>query len=338
MSRPVVLVTGASGEMGHALLPALSERGFGVVALDLAELPRELAGLCREAITGSVLDRALLEELFRRYRPEAVFHLAAVLSTKAERDPELAHRVNVEATFELFRLCREAAARADRDVRFLFPSSIAVYGFPDEATKRRVGAVKETEWTTPTAIYGCNKLYCETVGAYWTGRDRREGRPGLDFRAIRFPGLVSAETVPTGGTSDYGPEMIHAAALGKPYACFVREDTRLPFMTMPDAVEALLRLFEAPGGDLSTRSYNIRAFSPSAGEIRDLVLAHWPDARISFEPVAWRQTIVDSWPGDVDDTAARRDWGHNPIHGLEEALTGYLKPALLKRYAARADR
>jgi nucleoside-diphosphate-sugar epimerase len=129
--------------------------------------------------------------------------------------------------------------------------------------------------------------------------------------------------------------MIHAAAQGKPYACFVGADTRMPFMTMPDAVSAILRLDEAPAARLTRRVYNIGAFSPSAGEIRAATLAHFPDARITFEPVAWRQAIVDTWPADVDDSAARRDWGHAPRHGLAEAMSEYLVPALVKRYAAR---
>jgi nucleoside-diphosphate-sugar epimerase len=129
--------------------------------------------------------------------------------------------------------------------------------------------------------------------------------------------------------------MIHAAAQGKPYACFVGADTRMPFMTMPDAVDAIVRLDAAAADRLTTRVYNIGAFSPSAVEIKDAVLEHFPDARITFEPVPWRQSIVDTWPEDVDDTKARRDWGHAPRHRLAEAMSDYLVPALVKRYAAR---
>jgi nucleoside-diphosphate-sugar epimerase len=150
--------------------------------------------------------------------------------------------------------------------------------------------------------------------------------------------LISAETLPSGGTSDYAPEMIHAAAQGRAYSCFVSEETRIPFMTMPDAVEAFLKLSEAEASSLSTRVYNIRAFSPSAAEIRDAVLERFPEARIAFAPVAFRQEIVDSWPADIDDGRARRDWGHAPRHGLGEALRDYLLPALVKRYGAGAAR
>jgi nucleoside-diphosphate-sugar epimerase len=125
--------------------------------------------------------------------------------------------------------------------------------------------------------------------------------------------------------------MIHAAAAGRPYRCWVREDSRLPFMTMPDAVEALLRLAEADAAALTTRVYNIRGFSCTAGEIRDEVRRHFPAVQVEFDPLADKQAIVDSWPADIDDSRARRDWGLAPRHGLAEALADYLVPALVRR-------
>jgi nucleoside-diphosphate-sugar epimerase len=332
MAQRVALVTGASGEMGCLLIPALKAQGFEIVTLDIAPVPGDLGRQCREVVEGSILDSSLVKGLFQRHRPTHLFHLAAVLSTMAESDPDKAHRVNVEGTYGLFRLCADAPDL----VRFLFPSSIAVYGLPDAETKNRQGAVKETEWTVPSAMYGCNKLYCELLGAYLSGRNPDGGRPPFDFRAIRFPGLISADTLPTGGTTDYAPEMIHAAAQGKPYDCFVAEETRLPFMTMPDGVEALLRLADADPSALSTRVYNIQGFSASAGEIRAAVLERFPGARIGFRPAAARQAIVDSWPAGIDDSLARRDWGLAPRHGMVEALDEYLVPALVERYAGKA--
>ena len=324
--------------MGHLLLPALKSRGYELVSVDLQPLPPALAATCRFAAVGSVVEPTLMADLFHDHRPDAVFHLAALLSSKAERDPDLAHEVNVTATLNLFRLCRERAREAGHDVRFVFPSSIAVYGLPDATTKTAAGAVKEDEWNRPAGMYGCNKLYDEMVGSYFTARARRDRTPGLDFRAIRFPGLVSAETLPSGGTSDYAPEMIHAAAQGQPYSCFVSAETRMPFMTMPDAVDAIQRLDAAPADRLTTRVYNIGAFSPTAGEIRDAVRVHYPDLRVAFEPVAWRQSIVDTWPADVDDSRARADWGHAPRHRLQDALANYLVPALSHRYGVRVTR
>jgi len=331
VSEPVALVTGAGGEMGHLLIPALRERGIRVIALDLVPLGDAISEHCVETIEASILDTDVLADLFHRHPPTYVFHLAAVLSRKAEIDPELAHRVNVGGTYNLFKLCEQPYA--ERPIRLLFPSSIAVYGLPDRDLKKTVGAIKETEWTVPHGVYGCTKLYCELLGAHF---QRSNGTP--DFRSIRFPGLISGDTLPTGGTTDYAPEMIHAAAQHRPYKSFVLRDTRLPFMTMPDAIDALMRLALAEPDRLTTRAYNIRGFSSTAAEIRSEVLKHYPEAEIGFEPDPVRQLLVDSWPGDVDHSLARRDWGFNPRHGLSQAMADYLVPAMKKRYAAAASR
>jgi nucleoside-diphosphate-sugar epimerase len=185
-------------------------------------------------------------------------------------------------------------------------------------------------------MYGCNKLYCEQLGRYYArfykqlSAERQSGR--VDFRCVRFPGLISAHTVPSGGTSDYAPEMIHAAAKGEPYACFVRPDTRIPFMAMPDGVKALLDIAAAPRDRLSRTAYNLAAFSPSAEAIRTEVVRAFPDARITWATDTRRQGIVDSWPEDVDDSAARRDWGFAPRYNFEGAFRDYLIPTIQARY------
>jgi nucleoside-diphosphate-sugar epimerase len=221
-------------------------------------------------------------------------------------------------------------------VVFLYPSSIAAYGLPDLDAKAAAGRVSENEWTKPTTMYGCNKLYCEHMGRYYAKRYKQLAPETLsgkvDFRALRFPGLISAITVPSGGTSDYAPEMLHAAAQGKPYACFVRPDTRIPFMAMPDGTEALLRLAAAPREALNHTTYNVGAFNPSAEEFRALVAEAFPGAAISWAPDVKRQGIVDTWPADVDDSAARSDWGYAPSYDLKRAFWEYLVPTIRKRY------
>jgi nucleoside-diphosphate-sugar epimerase len=336
----VVLVTGASGEMGDTLVRHLAERGtFDVLALDVRPMDPELAGRCAATRVGDILDHHLLDRLQSEFEIAVVFHLAALLSTRAEFVPETAHEVNVQGTLNLLRLALEEAGSHGRPVKFLFPSSIAVYGLPDLATKRRAGKVAETEWTEPVTMYGCNKLYCEHLGRYYARHYRQlaalDASRGVDFRAIRFPGLISALTVPSGGTSDYAPDMIHAAAQGRPYACFVREDTRIPFMAMPDAIQALLALMDAPAGSLTTLVYNVRAFNPSAGELAGLVRTAFPGERITFTPDPRRQAIVDSWPEDVDDARARRDWGFRASYDLERTFAEYLVPNISRRYTAR---
>jgi threonine 3-dehydrogenase len=336
--RPVVLVTGASGEMGHGLIHRLAELGtFDVLALDIRALDPELARCCAATRVGDILDHRLLERLMSEFEISVVFHLAALLSTRAEFVPETAHEVNVQGTLNLLRVAVEEARSLGGAVKFLFPSSVAVYGLPDLAAKRAAGKVAEHEWLTPVTMYGCNKLYCEHLGRYFARHYRQlapqGGSSGVDFRAIRFPGLISAFTVPSGGTSDYAPEMIHAASQRRPYACFVREDTRIPLMAMPDAIQALLALMEAPAESLTTLAYNVSAFSPTAGELAGRVRSAFPAAQITFAPDPRRQAIVDSWPEDVDDARARRDWQFSPAYDLDRAFNEYLLPNVKRRYA-----
>jgi threonine 3-dehydrogenase len=154
----------------------------------------------------------------------------------------------------------------------------------------------------------------------------------IDFRSVRFPGLISAESVPSGGTSDYGPEMLHAAAQNKPYACFVAPEAQIPFMAMPDAIKALLTLLDAPRERLSLPAYNVGAFSLTAAEFAARVKRHFPAANTTFELDQARARIVDSWPADVDDSAARRDWDWSPEYGIDRAFDEYLVPAIRARY------
>jgi nucleoside-diphosphate-sugar epimerase len=336
--KPVVLVTGAGGELGHALISELDKRGAcEVVALDMRPLAGDIARRCTAAVVGDVLDRRLLERLRAEYEISSVFHLAALLSTRAEFVPEMAHEVNVQGTLNVLQLAVEEARALGAPVKFFFPSSIAVYGLPDLATKQRAGAVREDLWQLPATMYGCTKLHGEHLGRYFARHYRQltAAVSGVDFRAIRFPGLLSAFTLPSGGTTDYAPEMLHAAAQGIPCACFVREDTRLPFMTMPDAVTALLALMDAPREALTTLVYNVGAFDPSAAEFAALVRAAFPAAVITFAPDLRRQAIVDSWPENVDDTGARRDWGHRPTGDLPAAFAEYLLPNVKSRYGVR---
>lgn len=335
-----VLITGANGEIGHGLINRLADRdNTEIIALDLAPLESPLAAKCGRVVVGDILNNALLENLSTTHNFDTIYHLAAVLSTSAERHPPLAHRVNVDGTLNLLEIAVTQTHLHGRPVRFLYPSSIAVYGFPDVAAKNAVAKVREDEWCTPRTMYGINKLYCEQLGRYYAGFYRQldaESLPGrIDFRCLRFPGLISAVTRPTGGTSDYAPEMLHHAAQGESYECFVREDTRIPFMTMPDAIEALLALEQAPRENLTREVYNIGAFNPSALELSDLVRRSFPGAEIRFVPDQKRQAIVDSWPQDVDFSAAERDWGWKAGYPLERAFQEYLVPGIRSRYAKK---
>ncbi len=337
--RPVALITGANGEIGRSLIERLHRDGrFAIVTLDLSPLPERYRPLCLETYAGNILDRYLLDQLAAHHEIGAVFHLAALLSTRGERDPELAHQINVEGTLHLLRMAQSVTHRLGTPVKFVFPSSIAVYGIPTLAEKARLARIREDQGLEPITMYGINKLYAEHLGRYFMRHYRMlaanaENAPHLDFRGVRFPGLISAETVPSGGTSDYGPEMLHAAAQGKPYACFVAPEARIPFMAMPDAIRALMGLLDAPRDALRLPSYNVGAFSVSAAEFRDRVQKAFPKADISFTIDPARAKIVDSWPADVDDAAARRDWQWAPEYGADRAFDEYLVPAIRARYA-----
>ena len=335
--KPVVLITGAGGEIGHGLIAHLAEAGKQpVITLDVNPLEPALAKMVQREFTGSIMDKALLERMLSEFEVATVYHLAALLSTRSEFTPVTAHQVNVEGTLNLLEFSQREAESHGQPVTFLYPSSIAAYGLPDLDTKRRAGKVKEDDYNTPSTMYGANKLYCEQLGRYYAkfykqlAAEPQSGR--VDFRSVRFPGLISALTVPSGGTSDYAPEMIHAAAKGESYPCFVRPDTQIPFMAMPDGIDALLKLAAAPKAKLTRTAYNLAAFNPTADEIRTEVIRVFPDADITWENDVKRQGIVDSWPADVDDTAARTDWGFAPAYDFEKAFRDYLIPTIRKRY------
>ena len=335
MTEKQVLVTGACGEIGQALVQELAKRGgYKIITSDLAPLPDSIKHLAAEHVQGDLVYKV---KVFYDYDFEVIFHLAASLSSKAEIATEEAHRINVEGTMQLLMLAAYRSEKYGKPVKFIFPSSIAAYGMPNIAAKRKAGAVKEEEWDYPHTMYGCNKLYCEKLGMYYSkfhGQKHLDENPPvmLDFRAIRFPGLISAFTLPSGGTSDYGPEMLHAAAQDQPYACFVRPDTIISFMAMPDAIKSMLMLMDAPRESLSVNVYNVAAFAITADQFRERALKAFPKADITFDPNPRRQGIVDSWPEDIDDSRARNDWGWTPDYDVDRFFDDYFLPEIRKRY------
>jgi nucleoside-diphosphate-sugar epimerase len=337
LREKIVLITGANGEVGHGLIERMSQMNPRpeVVVLDLRGLDPSMTHLVNRTITGDILDNELINLLLNEYEIDTIFHLAALLSTHSEFNPEMAHRVNVQGTINLLKLAIEQGRSRGHPTRFIYPSSIAVYGLPDLETKGTAGAVEENQYLYPTTMYGCNKLYCEHLGRYYAEYYQQLSAAqsvGVDFRCVRFPGLISAKTIPTGGTSDYAPEMIHAAAQNKPYSSFVREDVRIPFMAMPDAIKALTLLSEAPWDALDHYVYNVGSFSLTAGEVADRVRSAFPGAEITFDPDPSRQAIVDTWPADVNDSAARSEWHWSPEYDANRAFNEYLIPTIAEFY------
>jgi len=336
MGEKLVLVTGACGEIGQALVQGLAQRnGYRIVTADLMPLPDSIKSLAMEHVQGDLVYKI---KNFYDYDFDIIFHLAASLSSKAEVATEEAHRINVEGTMGLLMQAAYRSEKYHKPVKFLFPSSIAAYGMPNLEAKTAAGCVREDEYNMPHTMYGCNKLYCEKLGMYYSryfGQRHLDDHPPvmLDFRALRFPGLISAFTLPSGGTSDYGPEMLHAAAQGQPYACFVRATTKISFMAMPDAIKSLLMLTDAPRDNLSHTVYNVAAFAITAVEFRDRALKAFPGAQITFQPNPRRQGIVDSWPEDLNDSLARSEWGWQPDYDVDRFFDDYFLPEIRKRYA-----
>ena len=334
-ARPpaVTLITGAAGEIGDALMRRfLQDRDEPVVTVDLRPLDLRplLSGIAverhAEHFQGDILDPELWKTLLERYRPTLIFHLAAILSTRAEAVPALAHRVNVDGAARVLDLAANAAT-PEEPVRFVFPSSIAVYGLPSRAAKAAAPPIGEEQHLDPATLYGAQKLYIERLGA---AVERLGG--GLDFRAVRLPGLISSDTLPQGGTSDWAPELIHAAARGEPYACFVEPEARLPFCAMPDAVDGILRLAFREKEALTRTAYNLGGASLSAAEIITRVGRDFPDLEVIFELDEARDRIVASWPAAVDDAASRRDFRFAPEHDCETLFSRYLLPGIQRRY------
>ena len=310
--KPVILITGANGEIGQGLIKAIAERDdSNIVALDLDSLDNKVKPMVRDAVTANILDTNILERINAKYEISAIYHLAAILSTRAEFSPHIAHDVNVGGTLNLLKIAVEQSSSQGKAVKFFFPSSIAVYGMGGSEEKENSGAVTEDQYCRPETMYGCNKLYCEHLGRYYSS---------------------SADTGPSGGTSDYGPEIIHAAARGKPYTCFVRPDTTIPFMTMPDAISAMESLMKADAQSLTRTVYHISSFSVSAQDFVDKISNLYNKSEIFFKVSDKRQAIVDSWPAELNDVAARKDWGWKPGFDFDTAFDNYLVPEINKRY------
>ncbi|MEY4702004.1 MAG: hypothetical protein RL326_2191 [Pseudomonadota bacterium] len=334
-----VLITGVAGEVGSGLVRHLAYAGgYSITGFDLQRPSAEISDFCSSIVVGDITDSQRVGALSEGHPFDTIFHLAGILSSGGERAPLKAHEINVSGMLNILELSRLHSEALGRPIKAIFTSTIGVYGIASLAEKRRAGRVRECEFLNPITMYGANKLYCESLGRYYAENfgmledTSNQIRP--DFRAVRFPGLLSAHTLPTGGTSDYAPEMVHAIAQGAAYICFVRPDARIPFMMMPDAARALVMLSEADGADLTQRVYNIGGFAPSAREIFELLSDFFPSAKVDYEVHPTRQAIVDSWPEDIDDSAARRDFGWKPLCSFESGFADYLLPAAQARYTA----
>jgi len=298
-----ILVTGAAGQIGSELTPRLREL-YGrenVVASDIRKPGEDLLSSGPFEYL-DVTDRESLRRVVEEYDIDSIFHLAAILSARGERDPQLAWHVNMMGLYNVLEVARELELR-----RVFYPSSIAV--FSPETPRDRTPQLTVMR---PRTIYGITKLAGELLCDYY------HNRFGVDVRGVRYPGVISYKTPPGGGTTDYAVEMFYAAVKGDPYTCFVREDTVLPMIYMPDCMKAAIQLMEADAERLTRHAdYNLASMSFSAGELAEEIRKHIPDFEVVYKP-DYRQRIADTWPRSIDDSAARRDWGWKPSYGLAE--------------------
>ena len=330
------LITGISGEVGTGLIKKLRSQNYKIVAADIKKPGEEISEFIDKFYTCDVSDPAAINKIFEEQDFNVIFHLASILSTGGEKNPELAAKVNIDGTLNLLEAATIQSLKNKKAIKFIFPSSIAAYGIPDLKVKNQNKKVKEGEFLNPITIYGISKLTCENLGSYFSKNYKLLGEIDrnnlIDFRCVRFPGLLSPDTIPSGGTSDYGPEMVHAAAQGQNYECFVRPDSTIPFMAMADAAEALTKLAESPKRNLKSRVYNVAGFSISAKQIADEVKKFFPKFNITYKVNPERQRIVDSWPIDVDDLNAQKDWGWKKKYDFQKTFADYLIPKVKKRY------
>ncbi len=297
-----ILVIGCSGQIGSELTLAL-RKVYGnenVFATDIKQPPKDILE-SGPFNTLDVMDYNNLLHFAVRFKITQVYNLAAVLSGNAEKIPQQAWEINMRALMNTLELAR------DSDVKKLFwPSSIAVFG----PTTPRYNTPQLTVME-PNTVYGISKLAGERWGEYY------QKRYGVDFRSLRYPGLISYKTEAGGGTTDYAVEIYYEAIRNNSYNCFLREDTALPMMFMDDAIKATIQLMEADAGKLSLRSsYNVGGMSFTPKEVAAAIRKHQPDFEITYEP-DFRQAIADSWPASIDDSVARKDWGLSDVFNLE---------------------
>ena len=297
-----ILVTGAAGQIGTDLTTTLREK-FGnqnVVAMGhKTPMPKDIAegGPC---VMGDVTDIEEYRKIVVDYQIDTVYHLAAILSATGESNPQLCYDVNLNGLYHVLEVAK------DNGQRLFCPSSIAVFGHgtPLENTPQET-VLK------PTTMYGVTKVAGELLCDYYFHKY------GVDVRGIRYPGLISWKTRPTGGTTDYAVEIYYEAVLNNKYECFVRADTKLPMMYMPDAIKGTLDLMDAPLENLKHHSdFNFAGMSFSAQELADCIATRMPDFECTFNPDS-RQAIADSWPDSIDDSAANKEWDWRPSFDLE---------------------
>ncbi len=311
-----ILVTGALGQIGSELVPALRER-HGGAAVIASGIRYRSVGAVTEGGTIELLDCTKLDDIravVEKHDIETIYHMAAMLSAIGEDKPEEAWELNFGGFANVLKVARR------RDCAVFFPSSIGAFG----PSTPRLNTPQDTV-QRPTTIYGVAKVVGELLADYYAARF------GLDTRGLRLPGLISYVALPGGGTTDYAVEIFYQAIREQRFSCFLRADTRLDMMYMPDAVAAIMQVMEADAGRLSHRNaFNVSAMSFTPAELAAAIQRHIPDFAIDYEVDPLRQAIADSWPDAMDDSAARAEWGWQPRYDLAAMTEDMLEKVAAK--------
>ena len=309
MIREKILVIGASGQIGVELTLALRKiyGNANVVASDLREENDLLKGT-GSYVSLDAMNKEMLHVQVIRQNITQIYLLAAILSATGEKNPNLAWSLNMQSLLNVLDIAKEEKLH-----KVYWPSSIAVFG----PTSPKINCPQQTI-IEPSTVYGISKY----AGEFWC--NYYHNRWGLDVRSIRYPGLISYKSEPGGGTTDYAVAIFHEALEEKKYDCFLKEDTYLPMMYMPDAIKATIEMMEAPESKITVRtSYNISGMSFSPKEIAAEIKKHVPGFEIIYKP-DYRQQIADSWPQSIDDSVARKDWGWQEDYDLQKMVADML--------------
>ncbi len=309
MLKEKILVIGASGQIGVELTMALRKiyGNANVIASDLREQNPLLEGT-GPYVSLDVMNKEMLHVQVIRQGITQIYLLAAILSATGEKNPNLAWSLNMASLLNVLDIAKEEQIH-----KVYWPSSIAVFG----PTSPKQNCPQQTV-IEPSTVYGISKY----AGEFWC--NYYFNRYGVDVRSLRYPGLISYKSQPGGGTTDYAVEIFHAAKDNETYECFLKENTYLPMMYMPDAIRATIELMEAPKEKINIRtSYNLSGMSFSPKEIADEIKKHNPNFEIAYKPDS-RQAIANSWPQSIDDSVARKDWGWKEEFNLEEMVVDML--------------
>jgi len=316
MKKEHILITGAKGQIGSVLTTTLRKRHGqeAVLATDIRHDPSDEGPF--EVL--DALDGDTLHELVRRYKITQIYHLAAILSAKGEQNPLRSWDINMRSLFNVLEVSRQEG------VQLFFPSSIAVFG----PNTPRLNTPQETVMQ-PGTVYGISKVAGENWCQYYFDRH------GLDVRSIRYPGLISYQSLPGGGTTDYAVDIYHHAVKGESFSCFLQADTRLPMLYMEDAIRGTVELMESDAAQIRVRSsYNLSGMSFTPAELAAEIRKHVPQFEITYAP-DFRQKIADSWSDTIDDSVAREHWGWQAQYDIA-AMTEDMLKQLAKQYGVSA--